>query len=497
MANRCECCRGVSVLPAHPFNKSSEFARTQIPAGRNIFFAVRRNFEQGQHGKGQYNFFPSACVPEQLPKFSLICRLLNLTEHMKTNFWKALGPGIIWAAAAIGVSHLVQSTRAGADFGFQLISVVILANVLKYPFFQYGSRYAIATGESLIDGYRRMGKWVVVLFLALTLGTMFTIQAAVTSVTVGLISSVLPAPLTYVQTTLLLLLICAAMVVAGHFKTFDRIVKAVVVILSVSTVGALVAALQKADFHAVIDNQVPFVFSAANVAFLIALVGWMPSAIDISVWSSLWTLAKAKETGYHPTLKESLTDFNIGYIGTTLLSLVFLGLGALVMYRSGETFANGGVQFSNQLLSLYTRSIGQWSYPILAVAAIATMFSTTLTVLDAYPRVLTPVLEVFTGKIESEKAGRRLQYLWIVILIAGAVLLVSVFAQQMKLLVDVATSLSFLTAPVLAVLNLKAVTAPHVPQAFRPSRFMRGFSWLGIAVLSAFALYFAWLQLVS
>ena len=32
--------------------------------------------------------------------------------------WQSIGPGIIWAAAAIGVSHLVQSTRAGADFGF-------------------------------------------------------------------------------------------------------------------------------------------------------------------------------------------------------------------------------------------------------------------------------------------------------------------------------------------------------------------------------------------
>lgn len=414
---------------------------------------------------------------------------------MKTNFWKALGPGIIWAAAAIGVSHLVQSTRAGADYGFQLVLVVILANLLKYPFFQYGSRYAIATGESLIAGYRRMGKWVVALFALLTLGTMFTIQAAVTSVTVGLISSVLHTPLSYVQMTGLLLAICATIVLIGHFKTFDRMVKIVVVVLSISTITALVAALLKSDVATVIRNQVPFEFSAGNVAFLIALVGWMPSAIDISVWSSLWTLAKIEETGYRPSLKESLTDFNIGYIGTTLLSLAFLGLGAMVMFHSGESFANGGVQFSNQLLALYTRSIGEWSYPILAIAAIATMFSTTLTVLDAYPRVLTPVLEAFTQPVQKPSNRKLLQYLWMAVLILGAVLLISVFSERMKLLVDIATSLSFVTAPVLAVLNLKAVTAPQVPEAFRPSRFMRLFSWFGIAVLSAFALYFIWLQL--
>ncbi|WP_372774418.1 Nramp family divalent metal transporter [Mangrovibacterium sp.] len=413
---------------------------------------------------------------------------------MQKNFWKALGPGIIWAAAAIGVSHLVQSTRAGADYGFQLVGVVILANFLKYPFFQYGSRYAIATGESLIDGYRRMGKWVVALFLLLTVGTMFTIQAAVTSVTVGLLSSVLQPSLSYIQTTVLLLVICGVIVLIGHFKTLDRVIKIVVVILSLSTLTALVAAFSKTDIQTITHNQVPFEFSVGNVAFLIALVGWMPSAIDISVWSSLWTLAKIKASGYRPSLKESLMDFNIGYIGTTLLSLAFLGLGALVMFHSGESFANGGVQFSNQLLSLYTRSIGEWSYPILAIAAIATMFSTTLTVLDAYPRVLTPVFEVFTHKVEGQKNQQRLQLLWIAILISGAVALISFFAEQMKLLVDIATTLSFITAPVLAVLNLKAVTSPHVPDEFKPSKFLRLFSWFGIVILTAFAGYFLWMK---
>ena len=32
----------------------------------------------------------------------------------------SFGPGLLWAATAIGVSHLVQSTRAGASAGFGL-----------------------------------------------------------------------------------------------------------------------------------------------------------------------------------------------------------------------------------------------------------------------------------------------------------------------------------------------------------------------------------------
>ena len=53
-----------------------------------------------------------------------------------TKFFKTLGPGILFATTAIGVSHLVQSTRAGAEYGFALIGFVLMANILKYPFFE-------------------------------------------------------------------------------------------------------------------------------------------------------------------------------------------------------------------------------------------------------------------------------------------------------------------------------------------------------------------------
>ena len=58
---------------------------------------------------------------------------------------KKLGPGLLFAGAAIGVSHLVQSTKAGAEFGFGLIWALILSNIFKYPFFLYGPKYAAAT----------------------------------------------------------------------------------------------------------------------------------------------------------------------------------------------------------------------------------------------------------------------------------------------------------------------------------------------------------------
>ena len=108
---------------------------------------------------------------------------------MKKSFLNSLGPGLLFAGAAIGVSHLVQSTKAGAEFGFGLLWALLLVHLFKYPFFQFGPRYATATDESLLDGYKRLGKGVLIAYFALNLATMFTIQAAVTIVTAGLASN--------------------------------------------------------------------------------------------------------------------------------------------------------------------------------------------------------------------------------------------------------------------------------------------------------------------
>lgn len=408
---------------------------------------------------------------------------------MKSNFWKVLGPGIIWAGAAVGVSHLVQSTRAGANFGFELVSLVLVAILLKYPFFEFGPRYAIASGESLIHGYRRIGKWAVYLFLFLTLGTMFTIQAAVAAVTVGILSSVFPDILTFQQWILLLFGLCLFIVVIGKYKALDLIMKLIVVVLSLSTIIAVIAAASK-GFHPNPNFARSFSWTTTDIAFMIAIVGWMPSAVDISVWHSMWTLAKVKQTGYRPTLKETLLDFKIGYIGTTILALCFLALGAFCMYGSGVDFSQSGATFATQLFDLYTTTLGSWAYIIIAIAASATMFSTTLTVIDAYPRVLKPVSQIIIPRLQGKRTDKFLDYFWIILLLGGAFLIMTSFATKMKLLVDIATSLSFITAPILGYLNYKAVTGKNIAPEDQPQKALKILSWIGLIVLSCFALYF-------
>ena len=100
---------------------------------------------------------------------------------------KNLGPGLLFASMAIGTSHLVLSTKAGATYGWAMIIPILLANLLKYPFFEFGIRYTNVTGRSLIEGYSRRGKAYMWVYALITLVTTFTILAALYVVTAGLL----------------------------------------------------------------------------------------------------------------------------------------------------------------------------------------------------------------------------------------------------------------------------------------------------------------------
>jgi len=410
-------------------------------------------------------------------------------KSVHSGFFQSLGPGLVWAAAAVGVSHLVQSTRAGASYGFVMAGVILLALLLKYPFFEFGPRYAAATGESLVGGYARQGRWAVWVYLLLTLSTMFTVVGAVTFVTGSLATQLFGPVLSPFGYSAIFMVLCALLLMKGRYALLDRLVKIIIVVLTLSTIAAVIAALAAVKPPQVSTVIPPELLGAAGFAFLIALVGWMPSAVDVSVWHSLWTLERARQTGHQPSLRESLLDFNIGYFGTALLALLFLSLGALVIYGTGVEIATSGTAFAAQLISTYTAALGPWSHWIIAVAAFTTMFSTTLTCVDAFPRALAQATATLGGN-KWEKNTSALYWLWMLVLLMGSLLLISIFRGYLTHMVDLATTLSFLTSPVLGYLNYRAVTASHMPAGTTPPRWLRLLSWVGLGSGVVFSIIF-------
>jgi len=395
---------------------------------------------------------------------------------------KNIGPGLLFAGAAIGVSHLVQSTRAGADFGFGLVWALLLVNIFKYPFFQFGPRYALATGESLLDGYKKLGKGVLITYFILSIATMFTIQLAVTIVTAGLASSIFGDFISLEFWTVIILGISFSILVFGKYSFLDKLMKVIVITLTISTVVAVIIAMS--------NNQTSFSFAqilpknSVEIAFLIAFMGWMPAPLDISIWHSLWAIEKHKDTNTYD-VKSSLFDFNVGYLFTIILGLGFISLGALVMFHTEDVFSGSASEFSNQLINMYTKNLGSWSYVIIGIAAFTTMFSTTLTTLDASPRAMEKTTQLLFGNIL-----KRGYLLWLLILALGTIFIFFFLNSEMGLLIKIATILSFLTAPFYAIINYRLISSKHTPKEWQPSIKMHILSILGILFLIAFSIWY-------
>jgi Mn2+/Fe2+ NRAMP family transporter len=226
----------------------------------------------------------------------------------------------------------------------------------------------------------------------------------------------------------------------------------------------------------------PIIPQGTELIFLIAFMGWMPAPLDISIWHSLWTIEKNKKLK-KIKINIGLQDFNVGYFTTIFLGICFMGLGALVMFNSNTEFSESGSIFADQLINLYTSNLGENFYIFIAIAALTTMFSTSLTTLDASPRAMEKASELLFPRL------KKLNYLfWISCLSIGTCLIFLFLLSEMGKLVQIATVLSFITAPFYAILNYVLVTSKQMPEKYKPKKFIKILSLMGIIFLSTFSI---------
>ena len=177
---------------------------------------------------------------------------------------------------------------------------------------------------------------------------------------------------------------------------------------------------------------------------------------------------------------------------TGALAFVFVILGTGVMYGSGETFAPEGTLFATQLVDLYSATLGAWTRPVVLVAVVTTMLSTTLTVMDGAPRVLERTFFVLRSQTGTAKPPSCGPVFWwsLAALVLLTLVVMALFIGNLTAMIDFATTVSFLTGPVLGYLTLRAVTSDRMPAEHRPGRAMLALSWVGIVMLGGTGIFY-------
>lgn len=404
-----------------------------------------------------------------------------------------LGPGLLFAAAAVGVSHLVQSTRAGADYGLTMAALIVLACAIKYPAFRFGAEYAAAAKEPVIAAYERQGRGWLLLFLVAVAVEGLAVIPAVSLVTAGLVMNLLGLRAHDVAVTMGIIVVCSLGLAFGRYRLLERVSVLFVVLFAVLTVvatGASFAVLDPARGLAA-----PFPATKEHLFFAVAVAGWMPVGMGGAVFISLWVRAKSEVLGRSVTLEEARFDFNVAYVATVGLALAFLFMGTALMFGRGLHLADNSATFAADLISLFTQSVGKWVAPVIGIAALAVMFSTVITVIDGFPRIYADASRRLLGSARMSEERWYLGFVLVQGLVAFGLL--SYLLSSFAVFIDFATTAGFVSAPVIAFLNHRVISSETVAPEDRPPVWLRVWSAVGVAVLTFASLAYVYFRFFS
>ena len=202
--------------------------------------------------------------------------------------------------------------------------------------------------------------------------------------------------------------------------------------------------------------------------------------------------------------KNATIDFNIGYCTSFLLAVIFLWLGALLMFGQGEGFAQSAAAFAGQLVGIYSTALGEWSWLLMALVTFIALFSTTFAVADGFPQVWKrAVLLANSEKDEatpsetSQSKANKAYIVSLALLVVGSWWIISDFSADIKALLDFVTTVSFVSAPIYAWLNYKVMMGADVDDELKPQGWFKVYTLTCLTVLTLFSLFFLWWKFLS
>ena len=404
--------------------------------------------------------------------------------------WRLIGPALLFSGSAIGTSHLIQSTRAGALYGLGLLGVIFIICLLKYPTFRFGVDYGHSTRRSLLVGYRELGIWAPLVFALFAILVYPIVYAALASATAGIAIAVFDLTIPVPLVALGVLFLSAVPLMVGGYDWLDLVNRVLVAFLLVSTLIVTAMVLPRVDWGTLGD--VSWAADPRAILFVVALAGFMPNPLEVSVTSSMWTAeAERSEAAGKVTLREARLAFLSGYLMTGFLALCFCIIGAGVMHSEQIVPESSAPGFAQQIVNLYASTLGEGAAVLAAIAALSVMTTTVLAALDIGGRNVASTWQQVTD-IHTEAVFKRVYRITLPVMIALTASVLYLFTSSFTAMLDLATSTVFIGAPVVAIFNHLVVTRCSMPEDARPNRAIRVLNIVAITVMASLAVaYFA------
>ncbi|MEU6696615.1 Nramp family divalent metal transporter [Pseudonocardia sp. NPDC046786] len=249
---------------------------------------------------------------------------------------RSIGPGLVAAATGVGAGDLVATMVAGASFGTVLLWAAIAGTLVKLALGEAVGRWHLASGATMLDGWRRLGRWATVFFGVYIVIWGFVYGATAMSA-VGLPLNAMFDGLSVRWWGILAGIAGLLLVWFQRYGLFEKIMTVLVGVMFVSVIG--IAILVGPDLGAIASGLVPRLPSGSTV-YVLGLIGGVGGTITMSSYG-YWLYAKGWKGP--KWLSMMRLDNAVGYFLTGLFVIAMLVVGSTILFGMEITESDRGL----------------------------------------------------------------------------------------------------------------------------------------------------------
>ncbi|WFE28363.1 Nramp family divalent metal transporter [Solwaraspora sp. WMMD791] len=215
------------------------------------------------------------------------------------------GPGLLWMVSSVGSGSVLFTPRIGARYGYELLWLALVVTVLMWIMIREAGRYSVATGRTLLDGFRDVpgpANWAIwVIFVPQVVAGVVTIAGIAALVGSALMVALPGGQAVYAS---IIILGSGALVLAGRYRGVERITAVMALVL----VGAAITAAASTVSGDIATGLVPGVPDDLDLYFVLPWVGFILAGAVGIMWFSYWVAARGFGGPTGPSSSTNHTD---------------------------------------------------------------------------------------------------------------------------------------------------------------------------------------------
>lgn len=243
---------------------------------------------------------------------------------------RIVGPGLIMAATGVGAGDMVSSLNAGTVYGTIFLWAILVGALIKFYLTEGIGRWYMATGYTILKGWRSLGRFVSGFFVVYLLILTFVFGAAAMSASALAFTAMFPILPLWAWAVLhgiFGFVVC----IIGRYKLFERVMEFFVALMFITVIG--LAILLAPNLGELAVGIVPTEFPRGSLLSVLALIGGVGATFTLASYN-YWV----REHGWSspPWIPMMRLDLIVGYALTALFMVAMLVVGAELLFASGE-----------------------------------------------------------------------------------------------------------------------------------------------------------------